>query len=113
MNVEDRQKLKQALEQTVVSIQQEITSLQEATKPIAPDDAIGRLSRMEAIHSKSINEANLHTARTRLLKLERALSQVNNPDYGYCVVCDEPIPIKRLLLIPESTMCVQCKEKSS
>ena len=48
------------------------------------------MTRMDAINTKSINEANLRNAKLKLTKLERAIRQVNDPDFGYCVVCDEP-----------------------
>ena len=34
----------------------------ELTKPIPPENAIGRVSRMDAINNRSVNEAALRTA---------------------------------------------------
>ena len=48
------------------SLETDIISLVEASKPVAPDVAIGRLTRMEAINSKGINEANLRSSKSRL-----------------------------------------------
>ncbi len=111
MSPEEREKLKKVINEEIESLQSNITALEEITKPIPPDNAIGRLTRMDAIHMKSINEAGLRNAKQKLSKLELAIRQADNPDFGYCVVCDEPIPLKRLMLMPESTMCVQCREK--
>lgn len=111
MSPEDQEKLKKIIKEEIKSLQNNIAALKEVTKPIPPDEAIGRLTRMDAINTKSINEANLRNAKFKLSKLELAIRQVDDPDFGHCVICDEPIPLKRLMLMPESTMCVQCKEK--
>ena len=78
------------------------------SKPIAPDNAIGRLTRMEAINAKSINDANIRTAKIRLMKLEKALEGINDPNFGICQLCEKKIPLKRLMIVPESNVCVQC-----
>ena len=108
---DNQKKLKKIINEEIKSLLTNIAVLREATKPITPDNAIGRLTRMDAINTKSINEANLRNAKLKLTKLERAIRQVNEPDFGYCIVCDEPIPLRRLMVLPESTMCIQCKEK--
>ena len=108
---DNQKKLKKIINEEIKSLLNNIAVLREATKPITPDNAIGRLTRMDAINTKSINEANLRNAKLKLTKLERAIRQVNEPDFGYCIVCDEPIPLRRLMVLPESTMCIQCKEK--
>ena len=75
-----------------------------------PVVAIGRLTRMVAISAMSIREANLASARNRLMRLENALRRIDTEEFGVCTECDEPIPIKRLMLLPESTRCVRCAE---
>ena len=82
--------------------------LEESVKPVAPDRAIGRLTRMEAINAKNMSEANLRNARQRIKKLEDALKRVDDEEFGICVRCERDIPIKRLMLMPESRVCVRC-----
>lgn len=91
-------------------IKEDIASFKLLTKPIAPDNAIGRLTRMEAISSKGINEAALNKARETLSRLERALARIENSDFGLCRECEEEIPAKRLMILPETDLCVQCAE---
>ena len=38
-----------------------------------------------------------------------ALSKMNQGGYGDCEDCDEPIPDKRLLAVPEATLCARCQ----
>ena len=92
-------------------LEETIASLKTLTKPIPPDDSIGRLTRMEAINSKSINEAALAAARLKQSKLTEALKRIDDdPDFGLCLECEEPIPVARLLLLPETTHCVKCAD---
>ncbi|UKN02849.1 TraR/DksA C4-type zinc finger protein [Paracrocinitomix mangrovi] len=85
-----------------------IIEYKESTQPIEPDCAIGRVSRMDAINNKSINEAALRKAEAKLKNLEFALSNVNDPDFGKCAKCKAEIPIQRIMLMPQSRFCVKC-----
>lgn len=85
-----------------------IKEYKELTKPISPENAIGRISRMDAINNKTINEAALRKAETKLKNLEYALGNVNEPDFGKCARCKKQIPIQRIVLLPQSRFCVNC-----
>ncbi len=113
MTPAERNKLKQKMQEGLAEIQSSVLLLKEATKPIVPDDAIGRLTRMDAINTKSINEENLRNAKVKQGQLERSLKQVDDPDFGICIECEEAIPLQRLMLMPESPLCVRCKERAS
>ncbi len=110
MDTEKREKLKNHIIKKIDGAKADIKTYQTLTQPISPDNAIGRLSRMEAINSKSINEAALNMARQTLQKLERALIKIDDPDFGLCRECEEPIPFARLMIVPESDLCVQCAQ---
>ncbi len=111
MDTNDRKELKTKIENAIEEQKKLIPSLEATSKPVAPDNAIGRLTRMEAINSKSISEASLNSARSKLIKLEKALKKIDDPDFGVCIACDNPIPHGRIMLMPESTVCVPCAEK--
>lgn len=85
-----------------------IIEYKEITKPIAPENAIGRISRMDAINNKSVAEAALRTAEEKLDKLNYMLKQVGEDDFGLCAKCKKLIPIGRILLMPQSRHCVNC-----
>ena len=106
-----RKKIEEQINRELVETRQDIDSLTELVKPIAPDNAIGRLSRMEAIGAKSINEAALSRAKQKLEQLKSVLEDLEDPDFGICIECDEDIPIKRIMLVPGSRLCVQCAGK--
>ena len=72
-----KKRLKEKIKVQLEAIQDDIAAFGLLTKPISPDNAIGRLTRMEAINSKSINEAALKKARDTQSKLERALARID------------------------------------
>ena len=113
MENKEKAKLKANIEEKLIAIKEDITSYELLTKPVSPDNAIGRLTRMEAINSKSINESILRKARDTRSQLERALAKIDNPNFGLCRECDEPIPSARLMVLPETDLCVQCAENMS
>ena len=47
----------------------------------------------------------------RLNKLKYASTKVEKDDYGICMECEEEILFQRLMLVPESSHCVSCKEE--
>ena len=110
LETEKREKLKDHIKKKIDGLKEDIKSYQVLTQPVSPDNAIGRLTRMEAINSKSINEATLNKAKQTLSKMERALMMINDPDFGLCRECEEPIPFARLMIVPESDLCVECAE---
>jgi RNA polymerase-binding transcription factor len=111
MSPEERQKLKQEITGEIEAQKRLIESLEVTSKPVPPDDAIGRLTRMEAINSRSVSEASLHSARSKLVKLETALGKVDRPEFGVCIRCEKPIPSGRIKVMPENVLCVPCAEK--
>lgn len=108
MNDEQKIELKKLLNKDIEELKKAIDLVQKTVKPVAPDNAIGRLTRMEAIISKNINEATLRSSKNRREKLEMALGNIDRPEFGICTSCDKPIPLGRLRVLPESNMCVKC-----
>ena len=108
MTENERKELKSKILSSITDTESDIKELEELTKPIAPENAIGRISRMDAINNKSINQAALTQARIKLDKLRFALDKCSEPEFGSCKRCRQPIPMGRLILMPESLFCVGC-----
>ena len=113
MTLDDQQieQLRRQINSMIKSVKADIASYIQITKPVSPDNAIGRLTRLEAMNAKSINEAALRMSANRLERLERALTSLYDPDFGCCAACEEPIPFARLMIMPEAEFCVDCAEK--
>ncbi|WP_430816020.1 TraR/DksA family transcriptional regulator [Carboxylicivirga sp. RSCT41] len=104
----DKQEIEQLINKQICSVERKIKSLKELTQAIAPDDAIGRVSRMDAINNKSVNEAALRQSEAKLTKLHEALQHLNDDDFGICIQCHGPIQPGRIVLMPESRKCMKC-----
>ena len=89
-------------------LEEDIIYLKETTKPISPENAIGRVSRMDAINNKSVAEESLRKALDREGKLKEALSNLYNKDFDNCQKCKKEIEFKRLSFMPESRRCSKC-----
>ena len=110
MNKQERDTIEQLIHEEVKKTKALITDYKELTKPIAPENAIGRISRMDAINNKSVNEAALRQAENKLAGLIRALENISEPDFGLCAKCRNSIPTGRILLMPHSRFCVSCAQ---
>ena len=103
-----KEEIKQNILNEISKTEELIAEYKEMTKPVAPDDAIGRISRMDAINNKSVTEASLRQAEEKLLNLKRVQSRIGTRDFGVCIKCGRPIPEGRILYRPESLTCVDC-----
>ena len=104
----DKKSIEAKIKEEIAKTLKDIQNLEEQVKPISPENAIGRISRMDAINNKSVVEASLRQAKDKLSKLENARSKIDEPDFGICVKCKQPIPLGRIMLMPHANKCVNC-----
>lgn len=112
MTPEQKEQLIIQIGSKIDRLQRQIVDLKELTKPIEPDCAIGRVSRMDAINNKSVNESALRKKKNQLNGLNRALEDIHKPDFQNCIVCGYEIPLQRVFIMPESRKCTNCAGKS-
>lgn len=111
MTEKQKQDFREYAQIEIEGLKKEIPRLTELMKPVAPDNSIGRISRMDNIVNQSVAEAQLSKAKVRLVRLKEALKRVDeDEDFGLCIDCGDPIPIARLKAMPETEMCVECAE---
>ncbi|WP_372639073.1 TraR/DksA family transcriptional regulator [Fodinibius sp.] len=108
MDQAKKDEMREIIQKKLEETKTEIAQLKELTKPIKPDNAYGRLSRMDAINNKTINDAALRKQKKQLQKLERALVKIEKGNYGTCLKCGKDIPLGRLKFMPWTTKCVKC-----
>ena len=96
------------IETEIAACQKDIERLEVAAQPVAPDKALGRITRMESLSDQGVSSASLQRLRERAYKLEQALAALERPNFGSCSACGQPISEERLMLLPESTRCVRC-----
>ncbi|KAA3625623.1 MAG: TraR/DksA family transcriptional regulator [Flavobacterium sp.] len=106
--MKDKNQVKQRILEEIEATRLLVEKYRDLTKPIALENAIGRVSRMDAINNKSVNEAALRKAESKLKNLQVALTKIEDPDFGYCLSCKKEIPLGRILLMPHAVSCVNC-----
>lgn len=70
--------------------------------------AIGRLSRMDALQNQAMAKATEARRAHERQRLLAALTRMRDGDFGYCTDCGEPIAEGRLRLDLSATRCVDC-----
>lgn len=108
MTNSEKENYLKTLAQAMEKVKGEISELEELTQPISPENAIGRVSRMDAINNKSVNESALRKKKQTLIRMTHNLKNIDKKNFGNCLRCDNPIPIERLLFIPETNSCTPC-----
>ncbi len=111
MNQDNKKAITERIHKELALAKEQAERLAKLVKPIEPDVAVGRLSRMEAISTKGVNEAALTKAKLKISGLQTALANIDEPEFGMCFECGKDIPIGRILLLPESKLCVSCAEE--
>ena len=108
MNSTDKNELKLKIKALIAKAEKEIVSMEAMTEPIKPENSLGRISRMDAINNKSVQEAALRNKKRQYSQLKLALSKIDEDSFGFCSRCKRPIQQARLILMPEKTTCVHC-----
>ena len=86
------------------------------------DDTVTRMSEGDGTFpdpvDRAMTEANTSIElRTRdrerklISKIEKAIKKTEDGTYGVCEVCDDEITEERLLVRPETTLCINCNEE--
>lgn len=108
MNEKDKKQIKDTVIKQLSELEEDIRQLEEAAKPIAPDNAYGRLSRMDAINNKAIVDASLASKRATLQSYKTVLAKIDTEHYGRCRRCGNAISRERLLYVPDADYCIAC-----
>lgn len=111
MTEEQKLQIEDRVLDDIAEMEERILELEAATKPIAPDKGLGRLTRLDAMQDKSVKEAALRQTRENLSKAKYAFSQIYRKNFGRCGICGKEIAFERLLAVPYANVCVGCTEE--
>ena len=103
--------LREALHELRNDLEQLLRSTREGAQPVALDQPIGRLTRMDAIQQQKVVAANRRTHDIRLQQVKQALTAMAHDRYGLCRRCEDPIGYRRLEARPESPYCLDCQDE--
>ena len=111
MTKQERQGLVKKISPEINKLKKLVAVMEQSANLITPEGPGGRLSLRDKIKMKSADERELRAARVRLNKLENALKKIDDPEFGTCFICEQPILFARLLAIPETTRCIKCEDE--
>ena len=110
MDKAQTKEVQQKLLSEIKITQLKVDEYTELCKPIAPENAIGRISRMDAINNKSVVEAVLRETKNKMQQLQVIQNKITDADFGICIKCKKVIPFGRLIIRPHSKFCVNCAQ---
>jgi DnaK suppressor protein len=81
----------------------------EERAPVELDQqAVGRLSRMDALQVQAMALETSRRRRTQLRRITAALARIDEGEFGYCLECGEDIAARRIELDPATPLCINC-----
>ena len=108
MTSEKKTELELIIKSEIEKIILKLEDLKGFTEPVAPDNAIGRISRMDAINNKTIFDASQRNLKNRMVQLEQSLKRIHDDNFGICTECHQSIPFERMKIRPEIRFCATC-----
>ncbi|MGB1695973.1 MAG: TraR/DksA family transcriptional regulator [Paracoccaceae bacterium] len=72
--------------------------------------SLGRLSRMDALQSQAMAQAQQRRRDGQRLALRQALRRIEEGEFGDCIDCGEAIDVVRLRANPTLLRCMSCAQ---
>ncbi|MFU8848376.1 MAG: TraR/DksA family transcriptional regulator [Opitutales bacterium] len=96
------------IEARIAELDEQMESSKGDREAIAPDKAIGRLSRLDAMQMQQMALGMNTRMREEVKQLKEALQRIDRGRYGTCELCRQDIPMERLEFQLDATICVSC-----
>jgi len=109
MKKAERKKLAEKIASEIGEVKRLIAVQEEAANLLSKEGSGRRFGLKEMIKARATNEGELRAAKVRSNKLERASKKIDDPDFGICFICEQAIPVARLMEMPETTRCIKCE----
>ena len=108
-----KKKIKEKLVLLEMELLESIESSEKSAKPVTLDQqSVGRVSRIDAIQQQQMSLNSLGRQKRQLEKVRQALRRINDENFGFCQICEEPINESRLMTRPEHSLCLNCTKQS-
>lgn len=92
----------------LAEIEVELADLSESTRPIPPDVAVGRLSRLDSMQMQQMALAGKRRLEEQRGRLHEAFRRIDAGNYGVCLRCGADIALERLQHQPDAVVCMPC-----
>ena len=70
--------------------------------------SVGRLSRMDALQTQAMAQAQKRRRNAMQVVLQAALKRIDEGEFGFCDDCGDEIGQSRLMANPIITKCISC-----
>ncbi len=109
MNSADLDHFRKLIHQRLRDLAAQSAAGQDAQSVVELDQqAVGRLSRMDALQNQAMAKAQQARRDTETHRLRAALNRMDEDEFGYCEDCGEEIARGRLELDLAASKCVSC-----
>ena len=109
VNVNAAEKYRNLIERQLAALEEEDRLGRDGQSVVTLDQqAVGRLSRMDALQSQAMAKANQVRRDGKKAALRQALERLNEGEFGYCEDCGDDIAAKRLEFDPSVSKCINC-----
>lgn len=86
----------------------DLETLEERAPVELDQQAVGRLSRMDALQVQAMALETSRRRATELRRITTALARIDEGEYGYCLECGDEIAARRIELDPAAPLCIGC-----
>ncbi len=102
---------RQAIEAKLAELDEQDRISAEGRAPVTlQQDAVERLSRMDAMQQQAMAQATERRRKSERLRLRAALERIEEDEWGFCLSCGEEIAPKRLDHDPAASQCLRCAQ---
>jgi DnaK suppressor protein len=108
VNPSDLEKYRNKLTELRSEIEDYLKKSEDSAAAVEPDNALGRLSRMEAMQDQQMVLELRRRKKRQLVETVNALSRIEQGNFGFCIFCGKSISSDRLDAFPEVQTCVNC-----
>ncbi|WP_394388817.1 TraR/DksA family transcriptional regulator [Shewanella woodyi] len=106
----EKQQLLTVLKQELTELEQQLTFTHERGAPVILDQqAVGRVSRIDAIQQQEMAQASEVLMQQHIVRIKQIF--LDTEEYGFCLECGEPIGLGRLTIHPTAEMCIGCQSE--
>lgn len=110
LSATEKQQLLSNLKLKLIELEQQLKSVHERSAPVILDQqAVGRVSRVDAIMQQEMAQASEALMQQHIVRIKQIL--LDTQEYGFCLECGESIGLGRLTIHPVAEMCIQCQSE--
>ncbi len=108
MDVDQLIELEVRARELLTQLETELARDNPEAEAVAPDAAIGRLSRLDSMQHQEMAKEAQRRKEQRLHLLQEALQRMDDGTFGTCLRCGEEMGFARLNAAPETKFCRIC-----